>query len=145
VVVGDQLPAAFERLQQRDRPVRADQRDRGVDLDHRQPPPGRGDRVALVGVRLFPDPQGVDFGLPGGAVDHRRHRGRVVAPVVEVGFSCCRPLRSLLSSGSARMGLTGLSSAEASDHRRVETDRDRLQHAGSRSAWARRRARAWRR
>jgi hypothetical protein len=72
VVVGDELPAAFERLQQRDRPVRADQGDRGVDLDHRQPPPGRGDRVALVGVRLFPNPQGVDFGLPGGAVDHRR-------------------------------------------------------------------------
>ena len=72
VVVGDQLPAAFERLEQRERAVRADQGDRRVDLDHRQPPPGRGDRVTFVGVRLFPSPQGVDFGQPGGAVDHRR-------------------------------------------------------------------------
>ena len=72
VEVRDQLPAALEGVQQRDRPVRADQRDGGVDLDHRQPPARRGDRVAFAGVRLLANPQRVDFGLPGGAVDHRR-------------------------------------------------------------------------
>jgi len=56
-VVGDQLPTAFEHLQQRDRPVQAGQRDGGVHLDHRQPPAGRRDRVAFMGVRLLPGAQ----------------------------------------------------------------------------------------
>ena len=43
----------------------------GVYLDHRQPPPGRGDRVAFPGVRLLPDPQRGQFGLEGGPVDGR--------------------------------------------------------------------------
>jgi hypothetical protein len=34
-VVGDELSAPFERFEQRDRPVRPDQRQVGVDLDHR--------------------------------------------------------------------------------------------------------------
>ena len=47
------------------------QREAGVDLDHGQAPPGRGDRVAFPGVRLLPDPQPVQFGLEGGPVDGR--------------------------------------------------------------------------
>jgi len=70
-VVGDQLPAPFERLQQGERPVGSGKREAGVYLDHGQPPPGRGDRVAFPGVRLFPDPQRIQFGLKGGSVDGR--------------------------------------------------------------------------
>ena len=78
VVVDDQLAAALEHLDQRDRAVLADQRDRGVDLDHRQPPPGGGDGVALAGVRLLPDQQLVELRLPARPVHHRRPRGGVV-------------------------------------------------------------------
>ena len=70
-VVGDQLPTALERLEQGDRPVRAGQRNAGIHLDHGQPTPGRGDRVAFAGVRLLPDPQRIQFGLEGGPVDGR--------------------------------------------------------------------------
>jgi hypothetical protein len=64
-VVGDQLTAPFERVEQRDRSARPGHREAGVHLDHGQPPPRRGDRVAFSGVRLFPDPQPVEFGLEG--------------------------------------------------------------------------------
>jgi hypothetical protein len=49
----------------------ARQRVRGIHLDNGQAPPGRGDRVALPGVGLLPDPQLVHFGLEGGPVDGR--------------------------------------------------------------------------
>jgi hypothetical protein len=52
-------------------PVSVRPAEAGVYLDHGQPPPGRGDRVALAGVRLLPDPQPVQFGLEGGPVDGR--------------------------------------------------------------------------
>ena len=71
-VVGDELPAPLERVEQRDRPVRPGQREAGVDLDHGQPPPGRGDRVAFPGVRLLPHPQRVQLGLEGRPVGGRR-------------------------------------------------------------------------
>ena len=56
-VVDDELVATLEQVDERDRPISADDLDRAVDLDHRQPPPGRGDRVALTGVRLLADQQ----------------------------------------------------------------------------------------
>ena len=56
-VVGDELLPPLERVQQGERPLQPDQREAGVDLDHGQAPPGRGDRVAFPGVRLLPDPQ----------------------------------------------------------------------------------------
>jgi hypothetical protein len=56
-VVGDELPAPFESVEQADRPVRPGQREAGVYLDHGQAPASRGDRVALAGVRLLPDPE----------------------------------------------------------------------------------------
>jgi len=75
VVVGDQLAAALEGVSQRDRPVGADDRDRAVDLDHRQPPPGGGDRVALAGVSLLARPQRLDLGEVRGVIDDARiHR-----------------------------------------------------------------------
>ena len=52
-VVGDQLPATLERVEQGQWPVGTGQPERRVDLDHRQPAPGRGDRVAFVGMRLL--------------------------------------------------------------------------------------------
>jgi hypothetical protein len=52
-VVRDQLAAALEGVQQSGRAVGPGQFQARIDLDHRQAPPGRGDRVALSGVRLF--------------------------------------------------------------------------------------------
>ena len=53
VVVGDELSAPFERVEQ-GRPVRPARRaGGGVDLDHGQAPPGGGDRVAFPGVCAF--------------------------------------------------------------------------------------------
>ena len=70
-VVGDELPAPLERLEQGERPVWPDQREVGVHLDHGQSPSCRGDRVPFAGVRLLPNPQPVEFGLEGGPVDGR--------------------------------------------------------------------------
>jgi hypothetical protein len=53
VLVDHELVATLERVDERDRAVNAGNLDRAVELDHRQPPPGRGDRVALTGVRPF--------------------------------------------------------------------------------------------
>jgi hypothetical protein len=77
VVVGDQLPAALKRIEQLDRPVLADQPDRSVDLDNRQPPASRRDRITLVGVRLLAHPQRIYLGLPTGAIDNRGKARRV--------------------------------------------------------------------
>src|SRR5262245_2822795 len=65
----------------RNRPVSADDLDGAIDLDHRQPPPGRSDRVALTGVRLFADQQLLARRLPGGQVDDWRLAGKVAAGV----------------------------------------------------------------
>jgi hypothetical protein len=48
-------------------------------LDHRQKPAGCGDSISFVGVRLLPNPQLVQFRLPGSPVDHRRPRSGVEA------------------------------------------------------------------
>jgi len=70
-VVGDELLAPFERVEQGERPMGSGQSEAGVHLGHGQAPPGRGDRVAFPGVRFLPDPQLVQFGLEGGPVDGR--------------------------------------------------------------------------
>jgi hypothetical protein len=61
------------------RAVRANQRDCGVHLYHRQPPAGCRDRATLTRVRLLPNPQHVQFGLKGGPADNRRQRSGVGA------------------------------------------------------------------
>jgi hypothetical protein len=50
----DELPAPFEDIQQGERAVRPGQGEAGVNLDYRQVPPGRGDRVAFVGSAPSP-------------------------------------------------------------------------------------------
>src|ERR1700733_1568940 len=78
-VAGDELPASLERVEQGERTVRSGQRQAGVYLDHRQPAPGRGDGVALPGVRLLPDPQRANLCLEGGAIGHGGQRGSAAA------------------------------------------------------------------
>src|SRR5215212_1273838 len=52
-VVGDELSASFEHVQQRDWPISADQGNGGINLHHGQPPPGRGDRASPSRVCAF--------------------------------------------------------------------------------------------
>jgi hypothetical protein len=86
-VVGDELPAALERVEQGERPVRAGERERGVALDHGQATAGGGDRVAFAGVGLFPGTELVELGLEGGLVDDRgRVAGSFVMMIVSFGF-----------------------------------------------------------
>ena len=68
-VVGDELPASLERIEQRDRPAWPGQLEVGVHFDHGKAPSGRGDRVAFPDVRLLPIPQAVQFGLEDGPVN----------------------------------------------------------------------------
>jgi hypothetical protein len=62
-----------------------------VDLDHRQPPTGRGDHVTLPGVRLLAAPRRVELLLPAVAVGDGRRRwslllsGLVAAGAVIIG------------------------------------------------------------
>src|SRR6266566_303950 len=72
VIVDDQKRSRLKDLQQRDRSMRADERNGRVHLDHRQMPSSRRDRIPFAGVRLFPNAQLVQFCLPGGPVDHCR-------------------------------------------------------------------------
>src|SRR5207244_5464426 len=81
VLVDHELVATREQVDERDRAVNAGDLDRAVELDHRQPPPGRGDRVALTGVRLLADQQLLARRLPGGQVDDGRLAGEVAARV----------------------------------------------------------------
>src|SRR5712671_2857257 len=92
-VVDDELVATLEQLDERDRPVSTGDLDRAVELDHRQPPPGRGDRVALTGVRLLADQHLLARRLPGGQVDDWRLPGEVAARVA--GRGCHGVLRCL--------------------------------------------------
>jgi hypothetical protein len=71
-VVGDQLAASLEGIEQRDGATLADERRRGIHLDHGQAPARSGDRVAFPRVRLFAPAQGIQLGLEGAPVDHRR-------------------------------------------------------------------------
>jgi hypothetical protein len=52
-IIGDEHAAAFERIEQRHRPMLADQRCRGVYVHHGQTPSRGGDRIALLRVRLL--------------------------------------------------------------------------------------------
>src|SRR4051794_10070291 len=81
-VVDHQLVAAVEQVQEADRAVGSDDLDRPVELDHRQPSAGRGDRVAFTGVGLLARQQLFARGLPGGQVDDGRLAGEVAARLV---------------------------------------------------------------
>jgi hypothetical protein len=70
-VVGDELPAPLEGVQQRHRPALADERCRTIHLDHEEPTAGGCDGVAFSRVRLLAHPQCVQLGLGGAAVDRR--------------------------------------------------------------------------
>src|ERR1035441_241632 len=63
VVIGDQLTASLYGLQQRHGTVRANQRRRRVNPDHREAAAGRSDRVACACMRLLLDPQRIELGL----------------------------------------------------------------------------------
>jgi hypothetical protein len=78
-VVDHELVATLEQVEERDRPVDAGDLDRAVDLDHRQPPPLCGDRVALTGVRLLADQQLLARRLPRRQIDDGRLAGEVAA------------------------------------------------------------------
>ena len=79
VLVHHEFVAPLEQVEERHRPVRPDDLDLPVELDHRQPPPGRGDRVPLTGVRLLPEQQLVACRVPGGDVYDGRLAGEVAA------------------------------------------------------------------
>ena len=68
-VVGDEHPASLENVQQRHRPMFANERRRAVHLDHWQPPARGRDRVAFSCVRLLSNPQCVELGLKDAPVD----------------------------------------------------------------------------
>src|SRR3954453_4394226 len=70
-VIGDQLAAPLECVEQRDGTVGINERRCRVYFDHRQPTAARGDRVSFARVRLFANPQLIQFALEGGPVDHR--------------------------------------------------------------------------
>ena len=76
VLVDQELVAALEQVQERDRAVGSDDLDRPVELHHRQPTAGRGEGVALAGVGLLADQKLVTGGLPGGQVNDGRAAGQ---------------------------------------------------------------------
>ncbi|OLS97535.1 hypothetical protein BJF90_10530 [Pseudonocardia sp. CNS-004] len=76
MLVDDELLAAVEQVEEGGRPVRSHDGDGCVDLRHREPTTGRGDRVALSRVRLLAYQQLVAGGLPGVPVDDRWDGGR---------------------------------------------------------------------
>jgi hypothetical protein len=78
-VVGEELSASLERVEQGQRAAGTGQRERWVDLDHREPATGGGDRIALACVRLLVDPQRLQLSLKCGPVHDRWGRGRVSA------------------------------------------------------------------
>jgi hypothetical protein len=74
VKVGDQLAAALEGVEQRERPVGPGECGCGIHLDHRQTSPARRDRVPLAGVRLLPDPQLIQLVFERRSIQDARHR-----------------------------------------------------------------------
>src|SRR5205085_10432752 len=98
VLVDDELVATLEQVDERDRAVNASDLDRAVELDHRQPPPGRGDRVALTGVRLLADQQLLARRLPGGQVDDWRLARGGCCSRCRAWSSWCPPLSRLVRS-----------------------------------------------
>jgi hypothetical protein len=71
--VRDELPTTPERVEKRQRTVRANQRDARVHLHHREPAAGGGDEVALPCVRLFPNPQCIELSLKPAPIDNKRN------------------------------------------------------------------------
>jgi hypothetical protein len=72
-IVHDELSTALERVEKRHRTFRANQRDARVHLHHREPPAGGGDEVALVRVRLFPNPHRIELSLKPAPIDYKRN------------------------------------------------------------------------
>ncbi len=99
VKVGDQKRSRLKDREQRDRSVRADKLDGGVYFHHRQPPSSCRNRIPGTGVCLFPYPQRVQFGLPGGSVYHCRP-GRSVEVSGEMVLIRCLHRYLLLASPS---------------------------------------------
>ena len=70
VKIDHQKPSALEDLQQHHRSMRANQRDAGLHLNHRELPSRSSEGVTLAGVGLFPKPQLCDLSVPGFAVNN---------------------------------------------------------------------------
>src|SRR5207249_4051981 len=124
VLVDHELVATLEQVDERDRPVNAGDLDRAVELDHRQPPPGRGDRVALTGVRLLADQQLLARRLPGGQVDDWRLAGEVAARVAGRGRQGCPPLSRLVRSLAPWGSLSVQTTHDAETHRSASGSRN---------------------
>ncbi len=100
VVVGDQLTAAVEDVDQPHRTVRADQRVVGQ-FHHRKAPSCCSDRVQFPGGGLLPAPHLVERGAPGLLVDYRRFSGRHEGLLIarrRISFSQVDPPRARNSS-----------------------------------------------
>jgi len=113
VFVDNELVAALEQVEERDWSIRAGDLDRAVELDHRQPPPGRGDRVALTGVRLLADQQFLARRLPGVQVDDGRLAGEVCRSRRRAWSSWCPPLSRLVRPPGFGGGLSTESTHDA--------------------------------
>src|SRR5215467_889947 len=72
-IVRDELPTTFERVEKRQRTVRANQRDARVHLHHREPAAGGGNEVTLMCVRLLPNPQPIELSLKPAPIDYLRN------------------------------------------------------------------------
>ena len=71
-VVGDEHPASLERIQQRHCATFANERCGTIDLDHGEASARGCNGVAFFCVRLFSNPQSVQFGLEGAPIDYLR-------------------------------------------------------------------------
>ena len=76
VLVDQELVAALEQVQERDRAAGAGDLDLPVELHHRQPAAGRGEGVAFAGVGFLADQKLVTGSLPGSQVNHGRAAGQ---------------------------------------------------------------------
>src|SRR4029453_5930089 len=102
-------------------------------------PPGRGDRIALTGVRLLPDQQLVARHLPGGQVDDGRLAGEVVARVAGPGRHgvlrwvswCARGSQGSMAAETARHAGTHRSERRAHSDRYHQSVRARAGWAGN--------------
>src|ERR1035438_7107598 len=87
-VVGDEHPASLERVEQRHRAMWANQLRGRIDFHHRQPSTGCCDRVTLVRVSLFSNPQCVKVCLEGAPIDYSGRFNFVSL------LACCHLFRS---------------------------------------------------
>jgi len=102
-IIGDEQPASLERVEQWHLPALADERRRAVDRDHREPPAGGRDRVALARMSLLPDPHRVQLFLEGRPIDYLG-RTKLVSHHFVHGFlrSLLAQVRDMRSTGGLR-------------------------------------------